>query len=120
MRKDITIEKLMLGGEKVNKSELARQYGCCWETIDRRLNPDKYKKDKIEDTVMQGILFKKQYWLASRCTHTRSEPNSANFLIRIVWNSSNVSAHLVPRGSKLPSSSTKNRISNSTYSNYKS
>ena len=80
----------------------------------------KYKKDKIEDTVMQGILFKKQYWLASRCTHTRSEPNSANFLIRIVWNSSNVSAHLVPRGWKLPSSSTKNRISNSTYSNYKS
>ena len=47
MRKDITIEKLMLGGvEKVNKSELSRQYGCCWRTIDRRLNPDKYKKDK--------------------------------------------------------------------------
>ena len=44
MRKDITIEKLMLGGEKVNKSELSRQYGCCWRTIDRRLNPDKYKK----------------------------------------------------------------------------
>ena len=47
MRKDITIEKLMLGGEKVNKSELSRQYGCCWRTIDRRLNPDKYKKEKI-------------------------------------------------------------------------
>lgn len=46
MRKDITIEKIMLGGEKVNKSELARQYGCCWETIDRRLNPDKYKTEK--------------------------------------------------------------------------
>ena len=29
MRKDITIEKIMLGGEKLNKSELARQYGCC-------------------------------------------------------------------------------------------
>lgn len=43
MRKDITIEKLMLGGKKLNKSELARQYGCCWRTIDRRLNPDKYK-----------------------------------------------------------------------------
>ena len=25
MRKDITIEKIMLGGEKMNKSELARQ-----------------------------------------------------------------------------------------------
>ena len=46
MRKDITIEKINMGGEKVNKSALARQYGCCWETIDRRLNPDKYKKDK--------------------------------------------------------------------------
>ena len=29
MRKDISIEKIMLGGEKVNKSALARQYGCC-------------------------------------------------------------------------------------------
>ena len=49
MRKNITIEKLMLGGEIVNKSALARQYGCCWETIDRRLNPDKYKnKRKLE------------------------------------------------------------------------
>ena len=46
MRKDITIEKLMLGGEIVNKSALAKQYGCCWRTIDRRLNPDKYFKEK--------------------------------------------------------------------------
>ena len=29
----------------MNKSALARQYGCCWETIDRRLNPDKYKTE---------------------------------------------------------------------------
>ena len=47
MRKDITVEKLTLeGGNKLNKTELARQFGCCWETIDRRLNPDKYKKIK--------------------------------------------------------------------------
>ena len=46
MRKDITIEKIILGGEKVNKSSLARQYDCCWRTIDRRLNPDKYQKEK--------------------------------------------------------------------------
>ena len=46
MRKDIKIENMNIGGEKVNKSALARQYGCCWETIDRRLNPDKYKKEK--------------------------------------------------------------------------
>ncbi|MEG2311251.1 MAG: hypothetical protein RSB72_00935 [Bacilli bacterium] len=44
MRKDITINNLVNGGEKINKSALARQYGCCWETIDRRLNPDKYKE----------------------------------------------------------------------------
>ena len=46
MRKDIKIENMNIGGEKVNKSALARQYGCCWETIDRRLNPEKYKKEK--------------------------------------------------------------------------
>ena len=46
MRKDITIETITFGGEKLNKSALARQYGCCWETIDRRLNPDKYKTER--------------------------------------------------------------------------
>ena len=46
MRKDITIEKIMLGGGKINKSELARQYGCCWKTIDKRLNPGKYSKER--------------------------------------------------------------------------
>ena len=48
MRKDITTEKLTLGGDKLNKSELARQYGCCWRTIDRRLNPEKYQKEKTK------------------------------------------------------------------------
>ncbi len=43
MRKDITVEKIIRGGKTVNKSELARQYGCCWRTIDRKLNPEKYK-----------------------------------------------------------------------------
>ena len=28
------------------KSELVRQYCCCWITIDRRLNSKKYKKEK--------------------------------------------------------------------------
>lgn len=46
MRTDITIEKMIKEGGKVNKSALARQYGCCWETIDRRLNPDKYQHEK--------------------------------------------------------------------------
>lgn len=48
MRKDITTNILIDGGEKINKSALARQYGCCWRTIDRRLNPEKYKKEKTE------------------------------------------------------------------------
>ena len=32
----------------MNKTQLARQFNCCWETIDRRLNPGKYQKDKKE------------------------------------------------------------------------
>lgn len=55
MRKDITFEKIMLGGEKMNKSALAKQYGCCWETIDRRLNPDKYKKER-KRRIYKSIL----------------------------------------------------------------
>ena len=49
MRKDIKIENMNIGGEKVNKSALARQYGCCWKIIDRRLNPEKYKKEKKKE-----------------------------------------------------------------------
>lgn len=48
MRKNITTEKPMVGGEKVNKSELARRYNCCWETINRILNPEKYEKESLE------------------------------------------------------------------------
>lgn len=55
MRKDITVEKLTLGGEKLNKSSLARQYGCCWRTIDRRLNPNKYIKEK-KTRIYNSIL----------------------------------------------------------------
>lgn len=46
MRQDITKDKILLGGERLNISALARQYNCCWETIDRRLNPEKYFKPK--------------------------------------------------------------------------
>lgn len=60
MRKDITTNILIDGGEKINKSALARQYGCCWETIDRRLNPDKYKKErKVRIYTSKLDLFKK-------------------------------------------------------------
>ena len=49
MRKEITKELLVKeGGVNLNKSELARRLNCCWETIDRRLNPEKYKKEKVK------------------------------------------------------------------------
>lgn len=55
MRKDITIEKIIMGGENLNKTALAKQYGCCWRTIDRRLNPDKYQKEK-KNRIYKSIL----------------------------------------------------------------
>ena len=48
MRKETTIKKFDLESEKSNKSELARQYGRCWRTIDRRLSPEKYHKEKTK------------------------------------------------------------------------
>ena len=53
MRKDITTNILIDGGEKINKSALARQYGCCWRTIDRRLNP------KIEKEIKEKVITSK-------------------------------------------------------------
>jgi hypothetical protein len=35
----------------VNKSALARQYNCCWKTIDRKLNPEKYKKVAKKESI---------------------------------------------------------------------
>ena len=57
MRKDITADNLLKGGVKINKSALARQYGCCWRTIDRRLNPEKYKmskKTRVYTSILDG------------------------------------------------------------------
>ena len=54
MRKDITFEKLTQGGIKMNKSALAKQYGCCWETIDRRLNSFKYQY-KVDIKIKEFI-----------------------------------------------------------------
>ena len=55
MRKDITVDNLIRGGEKLNKSALARQYSCCWRTIDRRLNPDKYNFEKKKRTYTSKL-----------------------------------------------------------------
>ena len=73
MRKDISIES-MLGGDKINKSKLARKHNFCWRTIDRRLNPDKYKKNKKERIYIskldkyKEIINRKKVILITRVT----------------------------------------------------
>lgn len=58
MRKDITTEKIYReGGEKVNVSAMAKQYGCCWLTIDKRVHPEKYKKER-KKRIYHSILDK--------------------------------------------------------------
>lgn len=73
MRKDISIES-MIGGDKINKSKLARKYNFCWRTIDRRLNPDKHKKNKKERIYIskldkyKEIIDRKKVILITRVT----------------------------------------------------
>lgn len=73
MRKDISIES-MIGGDKINKSKLARKYNFCWRTIDRRLNLDKYKKNKKERIYIskldkhKEIIDRKKVILITRVT----------------------------------------------------
>ena len=51
MRKDVENQIYMIGGEIVNKSEIARRYGCSWKTVHRKINPSKYEKQKnLENT----------------------------------------------------------------------
>lgn len=46
MRRDVENQIYMIGGEILNKSEIARRLGCSWKTVDRKINPDKYAKEK--------------------------------------------------------------------------
>ena len=46
MRKDVENQIYMIGGNFVNKSEIARRFDCSWKTVDRMINPTKYSKDK--------------------------------------------------------------------------
>ena len=49
MRKDVENQIYMMGGEKIlNKSEIARRFGCSWKTVDKKINPSKYVKNKKE------------------------------------------------------------------------
>lgn len=44
MRRDVENQIYMMGGEIMNKSEIARRFGCSWKTVDRKINPEKYTK----------------------------------------------------------------------------
>lgn len=58
MRKDITTEKIMKEGGKINVSALARQYSCCWETMDRRVHPERYvheRKKRIYVSILDDF-----------------------------------------------------------------
>ena len=47
MRKDVENQiNILRGGDIVNKSEVARRLGCSWKTVDRKINPEKYNKNK--------------------------------------------------------------------------
>lgn len=48
MRRDVENQIYMIGGDIVNKSEVARRFGCSWKTVDRKVNPDKYSKKTTE------------------------------------------------------------------------
>ena len=55
MRKDVENQIYMLGGEILNKSEVARRFGCSWKTVDRKINPTKYAKEKKKRTYTSKL-----------------------------------------------------------------
>lgn len=55
MRKDVENQVYMIGGEILNKSEIARRLGCSWKTVDRKVNPLKYTKDKKQRTYTSKL-----------------------------------------------------------------
>lgn len=57
MRKDVVIEIFFRkDGEKLNISEEARRFGCCWRTIDKRVHPEKYKNKEKKARTYTSIL----------------------------------------------------------------
>ena len=57
MRKDVVIENFFRkDGEKLNISEEARRFGCCWRTIDKRVHPEKYKNKEKKARTYTSIL----------------------------------------------------------------
>lgn len=57
MRKDITHETVYRKeGEKLNVSAKAREFGCCWRTMDKRIHPERYKSEKKRKRIYSSKL----------------------------------------------------------------
>ena len=85
MRKDITIEKLTLGGVKMNITELSRQHHCCWRTIDRRLNPEKYKTEK-KPRVYTSMLDPYKEIIKTKLENNNIPATGIYFLLKTKYN----------------------------------
>ena len=85
MRKDVTLNTIIKGGDKINKSALARQYGCCWETIDRRLNPDKYKRER-KKRIYTSILDKYKVLIDEKIENNNIPATGIYFLLKEKYN----------------------------------
>ena len=85
MRKDVTLNAIIKGGDKINKSALARQYGCCWETIDRRLNPDKYKRER-KKRIYTSILDKYKVLIDEKIENINIPATGIYFLLKEKYN----------------------------------
>lgn len=75
MRKDVENQIYMIGGDFVNKSEIARRFGCSWKTVDRKINPTKYSKDKKKRTYSSKLEPYKELILSkvdTYCCNTKS------------------------------------------------
>ena len=88
MRKDLINFKQLFGGEKVNISELARQHNCCWRTIDRRLNPEKYKKERKdkEKRTYTSILDPYKSIIDSKLENENIPATGILFLLKTKYN----------------------------------
>lgn len=85
MRKDITAENLLSGGEKLNKTALSKQYGCCWRTIDRRLNPEKYKLPK-KTRIYKSKLDPHKEIIDAKLENNNIPATGIHFLLKTKYN----------------------------------
>ena len=75
MRRDVENQIYMMGGEILNKSEVARRLGCSWKTVDRKINPTKYATNKKKRTYKSKLDPYKELIvtkLDTYCCHAKS------------------------------------------------